>query len=119
MKFINISNHNLTQVQIEDLNGIFNTKVEIVELPEILKEKWSKLTPFNYDNVCKEIIKFMSDNNITHGHLAGFAPAIVYLSEYSSYMFYYAYSEKISQEKEINGEVFKTSIFKHKGFYLY
>lgn len=120
MKFLNISNHILAQEQIEDIKKALNTEeIEIVELPQDIKSQWSNLTPDNYELVCERIIKYMKDNEIGHAHLAGFAPAVVYIVMCSWSYFFYSYSERVSEEKEVNGEIIKTSIFKHKGWYTY
>lgn len=125
IKFLNISNHVLTDEQVSDLNRNFPLEVEIVELPTELKKNWSSLNPVNYKAVCDNIIDFMKENNINHAHLAGFMPAVMslyidyrYLTEYNAH-FYYSFSERVSEEKEVNGEIIKTSVFKHRGWYEY
>lgn len=128
VKFLNISNHNLTDEQVNDLKkNIFKSEeVKIVELPKHLKEVWGQLNPSNYEDVCNEISKFIVKERISYCHLAGFAPAVVYLCQLDIYnglsndvFFFYSFSERVSEEKEINGEVIKTSKFQHKGWYRY
>lgn len=120
MKFLNISNHILTQEQIEDIKKVLNTEeIEIVELPQDIKSQWGNLTPDNYEQVCERIIQYMKNNEIKHAHLAGFTPAVVYMVTCSWNYFFYSYSERVSEEKESNGEIVKTSIFKYKDWYEY
>lgn len=117
-KFLNISNHNLTDIQKEDL---IKMNFEVVELPLELKEKWSNLTPENYITVCNEVVDYMMKNEISTAHLSGFIPAVAYLKRvfYNQLDFYYSFSERVSEEKEINGTIVKTSKFLHKGWYSY
>lgn len=124
-KILNVSNHTLTQEQITDLKNKYG-EIELLELPEDLKRFWSKLTPNNYQDICEDIDEYINNEFIDIIHLAGFTPAVVYLIRINEYLidegeikFIYSYSERISEEKEVNGEVIKTSIFKHKGWYNY
>lgn len=124
-KFLNISNHVLTKEQINNLQDSFDWNLEIVELPKKLKKAWGNLTPNNYEDVCDEIIDYMLKEDICYAHLAGFTPAVVYINIAAQYAseegvcFYYSFSERVSEEKEINGEIVKTSVFKHRGWYEY
>lgn len=124
-KFLNISNYILTEEQITDLKKRFNN-IEIVELPEELKKQWCSLTPKNYKYIVQDICEFMEDENIYCAHLAGFMPAVAYMLRINEMYidegemeFYYSFSERVSEEKEIDGKIVKTSSFKHRGWHEY
>lgn len=118
MKILNISNHKLTDLQLADLKDAYGEDVEIVEL-QSLKEDWGQLTPFNYRSVCNSIIGFMKNEGINIGHLAGYAPAVVYLCNFKDFKFIYSHSVRDSIETEVNGVVEKKQIFKHTGWFEY
>lgn len=124
-KILNVSNHTLTNEQIEDLKKRYGS-IEIFELPSDLKRLWSNLTPENYRNVCNDIDEYIGNKFIDVVHLVGFIPAVHYLLKINEFYideetieFIYSYSERKSIEKEVNGEVVKTSVFQHKGWYEY
>lgn len=120
MKFLNISNHTLTEEQVKDLNRfLFCENIEIIELPKELKEDWAHLTPQNYIEVCLSIYSYMYANDIHYAHLAGFTPAVIELIKSKTLVFCYSFSERVSKEKKANGEIIKISTFKHKGWYRY
>lgn len=119
-KFLNISNHVLTDEQIKDLSNIFKTEnIEVVELPSDIKKKWEQLNPNNYQDICDDIFLFAKKNDIKHCHLAGFMPAVVYMAQTCPLFLYYSYSQRVSEERKVNEEIIKTSVFKHKGWYKY
>ena len=119
IKVLNISNHELTKVQVEDLA---KKNMEVMELPDDMKKSWGALTPDNYQKVCDEIRDYMISNNVTVAHLTGFIPAVSYLTSKNnlSLSFIYSYSQRESKEtKDKDGKVIKTSVFKHRGWYKY
>lgn len=68
----------------------------------------------------------MEDENIYCAHLAGFMPAVAYMLRINEMYidegemeFYYSFSERVSEEKEIDGKIVKTSSFKHRGWHEY
>lgn len=116
MKILNLSNHQLTKEQIDELTDQGFT---IVELDEKSKKLWGQLNPENYKDVVDDIFERYSCECY---HIAGFAPAIVYVCRIinsSNRKAVYAYSERKTVEKQEDGKVVKTSILEHKGFYLY
>ena len=121
-KILNLSNHRLTEEQLKELS---DKKYEIVELTDEEKKQWGQLTPKNYKEICDTILhKYW--NKVDSFHLAGFPPAVTYFycltliqDRYITKYCYYAYSTRETIEKEINGEIVKTSVFRHQGFYEY
>lgn len=113
MKILNLSNHKLTEEQINELQTKW--KFKVVELDE----KDHEISP-NNDSL--ETIRIMDKYEVDAYHVAGFAPAVVCAVNYAKEKgkrSFYAYSERKSVEKQENGRIVKTSIFEHKGFYLY
>lgn len=118
IKILNISNHNLTDKQVADLKDIYGEDIKIVEL-QSLKEDWGQLTPFNYRTICNSIISFMKQEEIEIAHLAGYAPAVVYMCNHKGFQFIYSHSIRDSIEVENNGVVEKKQRFKHAGWFKY
>lgn len=123
MKIANISNHKLTEEQVEglqkDFGACFKDGVEIIELPEQFKEDWANLDPEDFSEVVLLIQDWMKDNGIKWAHVAGFAPAVIQMVVSRKFICLYSFSRRVSQEKEINGEIVKTSVFKHVGWFQY
>lgn len=113
-KILNVSNHKLTDDQINELS---EKDIEVVELDELDKRLWSQLTPNNYRLIADSILnKYAVDLY----HLAGFPAAVVYVCNQKQNKCYYAFSERCSiEELQADGSVVKKNVFKHKGFYLY
>lgn len=109
---LNVSNHNLTKEQIEELN---KRGYQVIEMQEKDKLAWGQLNPSNYKEIADRILK---NYGVEAYHVAGFAPAVAYFVSKADFCFY-AYSERKSIEKEVNGVITKTSIFEHKGFFMY
>lgn len=109
---LNLSNHNLTEFQLKELE---EKGFSVLELDTNDKKIWGQLNPTNYKETCDRILK---KYKVEAYHIAGFAPAVVYIVNKASLCFY-AYSERKSIEKEINGIITKTSVFEHKGFFMY
>lgn len=117
-KILNLSNHVLTEEQKKELT---EKGYEVVELDKEEKEVWGQLNPDNYINVCECIISKYYDQGVRSLHVAGFPAAVSYITKVFSIMeCLYAYSERKSVEKtNEKGEVVKTNVFVHKGFYPY
>ena len=119
-KILNVSNHQLTNEQVAELRNKW--EVEVMELPEGLKQMWSNLTPDNYKMVSNAIKGFAFDeeNEIVMLHVAGFPAAVNYLCNEYPGTCLYAYSERVSVDvPQDDGSIKKVSQFKHKGFYRY
>jgi len=119
-KILNVSNHNFTEVQLVELRDKWD--VEVLELPEELKKRWSNLTPDDYKAVCNTIIGYSFDENnqVVMMHVAGFPAAVNYIVKEYPGVSLYAYSERCSIDiPQEDGSVKKISQFKHKGFYRY
>lgn len=119
-KILNVSNHNFTEVQLVELRDKWD--VEVLELPEELKKRWSNLTPDDYKAVCNTIIGYSFDENnqVVMMHVAGFPAAVNYIVKEYPGVSLYAYSERYSIDiPQEDGSVKKVSQFKHKGFYRY
>lgn len=121
IKILNCSNHILNEEQIEDLEKCFpENTVKIVELPEDLKKKWSQLTPWDYKSTVKDILDMCDEEKINYIHLAGFMPAVLDMVSHGGYKhFMYSYTERVSEEKEVDGKIIKTAVFKHQGWFEY
>lgn len=111
---LNLSNHNLTPQQTEELSTL---GYQVIELNATDKQAWGQLNPQDYKAVCDEILdKYQADAY----HLAGFPAAVVYVTRTTNKPCYYAYSTRQSVEAvQEDGTVVKKNIFKHQGFYLY
>ena len=118
MKLLNVSNHVLSDVQIEDLRKNWEV-TEVIELPSDLKDLWSNLTPENYKEVSDRIIDIAVKEDHPYLHVAGFPAAVCEIvKEYPLCL--YAYSERLSKDiPQEDGTVKKISVFNHKGFYRY
>lgn len=113
-KILNVSNHILTDFQKEELKSL---GFEVVELEVEDKKSWGQLNPWNYKNVCSEILE---KYQVEAYHLAGFPPAVNYFCLRTKKECFYAYSErKAIEKKDETGKMVKTSIFEHKGFFKY
>lgn len=121
MKVLNVSNHVLTEVQLDDLRVNWDVD-RVIELPDDLKAAWSNLTPDNYRDVCDKILEFSyrcNDTKAVFIHLAGFPAAVNYIAKEHPGCIY-AYSERTSTDiPQPDGTVKKVSVFNHKGFYRY
>lgn len=118
MKVLNVSNHVLSDVQIEDLRKNWEV-TEVIELPSDLKNLWSNLTPENYKEVSDKIIDIAVKEDHPFLHIAGFPPAVNYIAQ-NYELSIYAFSERSSKDiPQEDGTVRKVSIFNHKGFYRY
>ena len=117
-KFLNVTNHNLTAAQI---NEIKTAGFEAVELPEELKTQWSQLNTENWQEVCHKVWEFIMSNNIDTALVAGYAPAmydIAFNMDRAGLTPVYADTARESVEIILeDGSVRKTAVFKHKGFY--
>ena len=119
-KFLNISNHNLSEEQVAELKS-YGVQ-EIIELPNCFKTDWAQLSPANYKEICEELKIFMRENDIWDAHLAGFPAAVNYLclKPLRGQSFYFAFSERQSKEEVLpDGSVKKTNLFVHRGFFPY
>ena len=119
-KFLNISNHNLSEEQVAELKS-YGVQ-EIIELPNCFKTDWAQLNPANYKQICEELKIFMRENDIWDAHLAGFPAAVNYLclKPLRGQSFYFAFSERQSKEEVLpDGSVKKTNLFVHRGFFPY
>ena len=120
-KFLNVSNHVLTQDQLDDLDRMGFE--EVLELPEDLKSRWGNCDPETYQDVCDDIVKYMDDNNIPSAHLAGYPAAVAYMCmTYISMdnMFYFSHTKRVSEEvRNPDGSVTKRNVFKHEGWHQF
>lgn len=119
MKILNLSNHKLTEKQIEELKSVKGFD-EIIELDDEDKRIWGQLNPHNYSD---EVKRIMSKYEVNSYHLAGFAPAVVYgvvLADKNGKSALYAYSErKVVESVNEDGSISKNAVFEHKGFFYY
>lgn len=117
-KFLNITNHQLTNEQLDEIK---RSGYEIVELPEDLKTTWGQLNVDNWAGVCNDIWNFIVKNNVDTALVAGYAPAmydISYNMDRAGLTPVYADTARESVETKMeDGSVRKTAVFKHKGFY--
>lgn len=113
-KLLNLSNHILTEDQLNELEQM---GYKTIELQQEDKQMWGQLNPQDYKAVCNQILDKYKANAY---HLAGFPAAVVYITKVTTKPCYYAYSIRQSTETvQEDGTVVKKNIFKHQGFYLY
>ena len=130
--FLNVSNHNMTADQIAEITKY---GMEVMELPENIKVAWGQLDPtsipyivndiWNYVNLIqsqKAVITGLVKEpvKIEAALVAGQPGAVYQLTQNLIKMYikvFYAHTKRVSVEKEVNGEVVKTNVFKHEGFY--
>ncbi len=130
--FLNVSNHILTPDQLSEVNKL---GMEVMELPDNVKQAWSNVTPSNINRVIDLVIDSTNiilstdeslgctsdEDYFIEGVLVAGHPGAVY--QLCSKLMadgikcFYAHTERQSIEREVNGEVIKTSVFKHKGFF--
>lgn len=120
-KMLNLSNHTLTQEQVKEINDM---GYEIVELTPEDKKIWGQLNPTNYvEETCRIVEDDETRYKVEGYHIAVFPPAVVVANSIANGLglpSYYAYSERQSvEEKQSDGSIKKTNVFKHKGFFLY
>lgn len=120
-KLLNISNHNLNQDQLLDLENM-----EVIDLPQELKSIWGGITPDNRLDVIKSIYNWIimqGDPEDTKIHLAGQMDCThVLLTALQSigYDCVYSLTERMSEDiPQEDGSVKKVMIFKHKAWIHY
>ena len=123
MKVLNVSNHKLTPEQIQMIRDYFNPEdsVEIVELPDDIREQFKNLPPDSSERkkIINDIINFIENEKIDFVHADGEAHFIHILINYI-YDYYGGYvrvfkfySERKSVEETLpDGSVIKKNIFK-------
>ena len=143
--FINVTNHELTAEQINDAPNTFpdfdSPEVEyinFVELPKDLKKTWSCVPTQNQDSnrtifndIAKKITDFIIDKAskdesyttvLIQGDLGMVLECLKLIKEWDvdyKIACYYATTERQSVEQiNENGEIIKTSVFKHAGYRL-
>ena len=123
MRILNVSNHRLTEEQIQIIREYFNPEdsVEIVELPDNIREQIRNLPPdiSKRAEIAANIIDFIEKENIDNVHADGEAHFIHILinyiyDDYGGYVrIFKFYSKRESVEQTLpNGSVIKRHIFK-------
>lgn len=120
-KILNLSNHVLTQEQIDELTAM---EYEVVELTAEDKTLWGQLNPSNYKEFVYRVMEAEKTRYAVDAyHIAGFPPAVVNavcLACTLDMPAFYAYSERVSVEEHMSdGSVVKRNVFKHLGFFNY
>ena len=117
-KFLNVTNHQLTAAQLQD---IINNGFEVVELPPELKTQWGQLNVDNWRDAVEAVWSFICKEEVEAAMIAGYAPAVFNLvnqSDRAGVEALYADTARESIETTLeDGSVRKTAVFKHKGFY--
>ena len=72
-KFLNVTNHQLTAVQLQD---IINNGFEVVELPPELKTQWGQLNVDNWRDAVEAVWSFICKEEVEAAMIAGYAPAV-------------------------------------------
>jgi len=120
-KFLNCTNHKLTEAQIADLKENWGV-TEIINLPENLKALWSQIDPeaTSFDvvlDVVTPVYKFADANDISIAMVMGEMSASYKLINYlksDGVFIVVATSKRISQEvTQEDGSVRKVNVFKH------
>jgi|AAUQ01.1.fsa_nt_gi hypothetical protein len=117
-----VFSHKLTLEQIEDAKESLGVE-EFIKLPKDLQLLWSNIPPEleNLDRELEPIKEFLKDN-IKNGDFAlvqgdfGATCKIVSFVKSIGATPIYATTKREVKEKEINGKVVKTSLFKHIRF---
>lgn len=120
-RFLNVSNHALTNDQEEELK---EKEFEIIELPENIKRSWGEITPENLLYVVKDVFDFVKESSINVAMVAGQNAACnLLISQLDTGVCesVFSYSKRIVTEEAVleTGKVIKRSEFKHEGFYFY
>lgn len=124
-KMLLIFSHNLTKDQEQDAKINFGIE-EFIYLPPDLQNLWSAIPPElddlnDYLNPIKTYIKDNSKDSeiaLIQGDF-GATYLLVNLCKDLNIIPVYATTKRITQEKEENGKIIKTSIFKHIKFRKY
>jgi len=123
MKILNVSNHKLTPEQIQMIQDYFDSddSVEIVELPDDIREQFKNLPPdiSKRAEIAANIIDFIEKENIDNVHADGEAHFIHILinyiyDDYGGYVRVFKfYSKRESVEETLpDGSVIKKNVFK-------
>lgn len=125
--FFNLTNHSLTNDQLNDVKAKGAT---VIELPEDLKKAWGACDPDNWKETKTNTLNFVIEYDDGGERdfddevvilLAGYAPLICNLTNSFScnnFKVVYADSKRESVEKTLeDGSVIKQNVFKHRGFY--
>lgn len=120
--FLNVSNHNMTADQIAE---VVKYGMEVMELPENIKAAWGQLDPTSIPYIVNDIWSYVTglmkeSVKIEAALVAGQPGAVYQLTQNlvkERIKVFYAHTKRVSVEKEVNGEVVKTNVFKHEGFY--
>ncbi len=122
MKMFLLFSHNITDEQKEDAKIEFGVE-EFVSLPKDLQDIWSNVPPHLeslYDYL-EPIRIYLLDNKKRKDILLiqgdfGATYEMALFAKYMDWEAVYATTERNVEEKEINGKIIKTSIFKHVRF---
>lgn len=120
--FLNVSNHNMTADQIAE---VVKYGMEVMELPENIKTTWGQLDPTSIPYIVNDIWSYVTglmkeSVKIEAALVAGQPGAVYQLTQNlvkEGIKVFYAHTKRVSVEKEVNGEIVKTNVFKHEGFY--
>jgi hypothetical protein len=122
MKMFLLFSHNMTDEQKEDAKIEFGVE-EFVSLPKDLQDIWSNVPPHLeslYDYL-EPIRIYLLDNKKRKDILLiqgdfGATCEMALFAKHMDWEAVYATTERNVEEKEINGKIIKTSIFKHVRF---
>lgn len=120
--FFNISNHELTEDQIKEVE---DNQLDIVELPADLKRKWGTMNPQNMLDTVNEVIAWIKTNHsedMEAALVAGYLPAVTLIVDRLYGMAVtpvFSHTDRQSVEEYVDGKVIKKSVFKHEGFYAF
>ena len=122
MKILNVSNHKLTQEQIQMIQDYFDSEdsVEIVELPDNIREQFKNLPPDikTRKDIAMKIIKYIEKSDIDVVHVDGEAHftfiLVNYIFDYwADRRIFKFYSKRESVEQTLpDRSVIKRHIFK-------
>ena len=122
MKILNVSNHKLTEEQINIIQDYFDSddSVEIVELPNDIREQFKNLPPDIKlrKDIAMKIIKYIEKRDIDVVHADGEAHftfiLVNYIFDYwADRRIFKFYSERRSIEETLpDGSVIKKNVFK-------
>ena len=122
MKIAVIMNHSLNEEQIRDLKKNFGIE-DILYPPESIKAKWAQIPP---ELSTKELEEYLFDvkewlykTNANNAIIVGEPVASLLMQNYFLSLggtLYFATTKREAIEKEVDGKVVKTSVFKHIGF---
>ena len=118
-KMILLFSHKLTEIQKEDAKKSLNVD-DFIYLPDILQKQWSNIPPklenlTEYLKPLEELILInatINDYILIQGDFGGVYHMVNFTKKYN-FIAVHSTTTRDVKEEIVNGEIIKTSIFKH------